>query len=113
MNKISNLKPDIKLSIYNPNSKRNSMFGKGIAQLCLGVRKSGSLNAAAKSMGMAYSKAWRIIKDTEATLDVMLLHRDGAHGSTLTKEGDKLIDMYLELDKQLSEIAEEKFQMLA
>lgn len=86
------------------------MFGKGIAKLCLGVRETGSLNAAAKSMGMAYSKAWRIIKDTEATLDVMLLNRDGAHGSTLTNEGNKLIDMYLELDKELTKIAEEKFK---
>ena len=40
------------------------MFGRGIASLCIGVRDTGSLNAAAKSMGMAYSKAWRIIKDT-------------------------------------------------
>lgn len=110
MSRVSSLKPDVKLSIYNPRSDRNSMFGKGIAKLCLGVRETGSLNAAAKSMGMAYSKAWRIIKDTEATLDVMLLHRDGAHGSTLTDEGNKLIDVYLELDKQLTIIAEEKFQ---
>ena len=38
---------------------------------------------AAKGMGMAYSKAWRIIKDTEAALDLQLLNRDGAHGSDL------------------------------
>ena len=112
MNKISNLKPEVKLSIYNPQSERNSLFGKGIAKLCLGVRETGSLNAAAKSMGMAYSKAWRIIKDTEATLDVMLLHRDGAHGSTLTTEGDNLLDVYLNLEKQLNAIAEEKYQDL-
>ena len=61
---------------------------------------------------MAYSKAWRIIKETEAALDMQLLDRDGAHGSTLTKEGDKLLDAYLEIDAKLQEIAEEEFAKL-
>ena len=85
------------------------LCGRGIANLCLGVREKGSLNAAAKSMKMAYSKAWRIIKETEAALGIQLLDRDGAHGSTLTAEGDKLLDAYLEVDEKLQKIAEEEF----
>ena len=80
MSKLSKLKPIVRLSVVNPDTESNSVFGRGIASLCIGVRDTGSLNAAAKSMGMAYSKAWRIIKDTEAALDVQLLYRDGAHG---------------------------------
>ena len=86
------------------------MFGRGIANLCLGVREAGSLNAAAKGMGMAYSKAWRIIKETEAALDIQLLHRDGAHGSTLTEEGDALLDAYIAIDAQLQKDAEKAFK---
>ena len=82
------LEPAIRLSIKNPESDSGSVFGRGIADLCLGVRETGSLNAAAKGMGMAYSKAWRIIKETEAALGIQLLNRDGAHGSDLTDEGD-------------------------
>ena len=67
------------------------------------------LNAAAKGMKMAYSKAWRIIKETEAALGMQLLDRDGAHGSTLTEEGNKLLDTYLEIDAKLQKVAEDEF----
>ena len=55
MSELSNLKPTIRLSITNPTSDSGSVFGRGIANLCLGVRETGSLNAAAKGMGMALS----------------------------------------------------------
>lgn len=109
---LSVLKPGIRLSIENPASESGSVFGRGIANLCLGVRESGSLNAAAKGMGMAYSKAWRIIKETEAALDVQLLNRDGAHGSTLTEAGDKILDAYIELDARMNALAEEALKKL-
>ncbi|MBE6466211.1 winged helix-turn-helix domain-containing protein [Denitrobacterium detoxificans] len=95
------LKPTIKLSIMNPLSEENALFGPGIAALCRGVRSTGSLNAAAKNMGMAYSKAWRIIKETEESLGMQMLVRDGAHGSTLTDECITLLDAYDNLSKRL------------
>ena len=112
MSDLANLKPTIRLSIMNPDAESGSLFGRGIASLCLGVRETGSLNAAAKGMGMAYSKAWRIIKDTEAALDVQLLHRDGAHGSSLTAEGDKILDAYLAIEERIQREAEKAFEEL-
>ena len=109
MSELANLKPTIRLSIMNPDSESGSLFGRGIANLCLGVRETGSLNASAQGMGMAYSKAWRIVKDTEAALGIQLLDRDGAHGSTLTEAGDKLLDAYVAIDKKLQEDAEKEF----
>lgn len=110
MSDLANLKPTIRLSIMNPDAESGSLFGRGIASLCLGVRETGSLNAAAKGMGMAYSKAWRIIKDTEAALDLQLLNRDGAHGSDLTEAGNKLLDTYLAIEEELQKEAEELFE---
>ena len=110
MSDLANLKPTIRLSIMNPDAESGSLFGRGIASLCLGVRETGSLNAAAKGMGMAYSKAWRIIKDTEETLDLQLLNRDGAHGSDLTEAGNKLLDTYLAIEEKLQKEAEELFE---
>ena len=110
MSDLANLKPTIRLSIMNPDAESGSLFGRGIASLCLGVRETGSLNAAAKCMGMAYSKAWRIIKDTEAALDLQLLNRDGAHGSDLTEAGNKLLDTYLAIEEKLQKEAEELFE---
>lgn len=112
MSPLQNLEPTVRLSIKNPESGSGSLFGRGIADLCLGVRETGSLNAAAKGMGMAYSKAWRIIKETEAALGIQLLNRDGAHGSTLTEEGSKLLDTYLEIDKKMNAEAVKVYQKI-
>ena len=112
MGALEHLKPEVRLSIVNPESESHSVFGRGIAQLCLGVREEGSLNAAAKRLGMAYSKAWRIIKDTEAALGAQLLNRNGAHGSTLTEEGDVLLDTYMKLDEAMGKEAELLFKEL-
>ena len=107
--KKRDLTPMVRLSIANSADNSGSLFGPGVARLCLGVRERGSLNAAAKDMKMAYSKAWRIIKETEAALGMQLLDRDGAHGSTLTEEGNKLLDTYLEIDAKLQKVAEQEF----
>ena len=84
--------PRVKLSIGNDES--DAVFGRGIAMLCRGVRDDGSLNKAAKNMGMAYSKAWRIMKQTEQEFGFDLINRDGAHGSTLTEQGARLLSAY-------------------
>ena len=110
MSELANLKPTIRLSIMNPDSESGSLFGRGIANPCLGGREAGPLNAAAKGMRMAYSKAWRIIKDTEETLDVQLLLRDGAHGSTLTEDGNRLLDAYLAIEEHHSAEADRLFK---
>ena len=109
MSKLNNLKPTIRLSVVNPDTDSNSVFGRGIAKLCLGVRETGSLNAAAKSMGMAYSKAWRIIKDTEAALGVQLLYRNGAHGSQLTEDCERILAAYQAIEDELQAEAERRF----
>ncbi len=110
MSELDKLKPLIRLSIVNPETERSSVFGRGIASLCLGVRDTGSLNAAAKSMGMAYSKAWRIIKDTEAALDTQLLYRNGAHGSQLTEDCEKLLAVYQAVGDSLQNLAEKQYR---
>ena len=50
-----------------------------------------------KCMGMAYSKAWRIIKATEKEFGVKLVERDGVHGSSLTPQARELTETYREL----------------
>ena len=110
MASLKSLELRIRLSIRTPKSKSDSEFGRGIAELCLGVRERGSLNAAAKSMGMAYSKAWRIIRDTEEALGLQLLKRDGAHGSTLTKQANALLDAYFAVSDQLQAEAKATFR---
>lgn len=109
MGAFDSLEVDVRLNIKRPGSESNSVFGPGIARLCAGVRDNGSLYAAARSMGMAYSKAWRIMKDTEAALGFQLLDRDGAHGSSLTEDGKALLEAYLSMERELSDDAKRLF----
>ena len=107
MSDIAELKPFIRLTLASPRGASHSEFGRGIAGLCQGVKDTGSLNAAAKDMGMAYSKAWRIMKDTEQALGFSILNRNGAHGSTLTAQGEKLLEVYCELERRTQAAAEQ------
>ena len=106
MTLLPELKPFIRLTVANPASESHSEFGRGVAALCQGVVDFGSLNASAKQMGMAYSKAWRIMKDTEEALGFKILDRDGAHGSTLTDAGKQLLAAYYEVENACQTQAE-------
>ena len=110
MSELAKLKPSSRRSITTPDSQSNAVFGRGIANVCRGVREKGSLNAAAKDMGMAYSKAWRIIKDTEEALGMQLLIREGAHGSQLTQNGSDLLDLYTAIEEKTTKEALELYQ---
>lgn len=73
-------------------------FGPGIAELLSRVDRMHSLRAAAMSMNMAYSKAWRIVRETEAALGFKLLHSatGGQHGggAVLTDDAARLLEAY-------------------
>ena len=81
-------------------------FGPGMVMLLREVERTGSLQKAAKAMNMAYSKAWRIMKQTEEAFGFNLINRGGAHGSTLTKEGTLLLSAFEQLERDVSTYAE-------
>jgi molybdate transport system regulatory protein len=67
------------------------MFGPGTRELLHQVAVSGSLHQAAKLMGMSYSKAWNLLRETEEHLGLALVdrHVGGASGggTSLTSLG--------------------------
>ena len=93
-----------RLTISDDTRDLPGAFGGGCAALLEGVADEGSLNRAAKRMGMAYSKAWRIVREAEAHLDCELLTRDGARGSRLTPEGERALKGYRELQREVDEL---------
>ena len=85
-------------------------FGPGIASLLHRVEKYHSLRSAAASMGMAYSKAWTILKSCEEHLGFKLLHstvggKNGG-GATLTDDAEKILRAYDEYCAELREYAD-------
>jgi molybdate transport system regulatory protein len=75
------------------------MFGPGTLRLLVLVTQTGSLHQAAKKTGMAYSKAWRIVKEAEDHLGFKLLERQiggaGGGGSTLTADAQRLVARFV------------------
>ena len=63
----------LKLTIRLFTDDNQRCFGPGIATLLERVREHRSLRAAAVSMEMAYSKAWRIIRTAEDVFGCKLL----------------------------------------
>jgi len=61
-------------------------------------------------MGMAYSKAWKIINAVEKEFGVLLIARDGARGSALTPEAKEMISRYHEMNDAARKAAEEVFR---
>lgn len=60
-------KTTAKLVIQACDKDLPGVFGHGCVLLLQGIAREHSLNRAAKSMGMAYSKAWRIVNEAEAS----------------------------------------------
>lgn len=100
--------------------REEKCFGPGIAELLHRVRELHSLRAAAASMGMAYSKAWTVIKGAEGSLGFRLLlsttgGKNGG-GATLTPEAAALLAAYEEYCSELNTYAKtlftEKFEQI-
>jgi len=74
------------------------VFGVGISELLKRVEATGSLRCAASDMGMAYSKAWQIVRRAEDHLGFKLMtRRTGGRGggcSIVSEDGIRLFDAF-------------------
>lgn len=89
------MRADVKITLF-PHAEKGSAhgFGPGTCQLLEHIHHTGSIFEAAKIMGMAYSKAWRLLKQTETDFDCQLLDRNRRGGSKLTSAAFHLIATY-------------------
>ncbi len=112
MKTANDLRLTVTLRLLDDEGQRR--FGPGVAALLSEVREKRSLRAAAASMGMAYSKAWRIVHDAEEALNCKLLRSTigGRHGggAALTEEAEALLTAYQLLRDEVSAFAQERYQ---
>ena len=90
------------------------IFGPGVAELMQQVQVHRSLRSAAQAMEMAYSKAWRIIRNAEEGFGCKLLNstiggRNGG-GAVLTPEAERLLAAYAAYCADVGTYAQGKFE---
>lgn len=98
------------LRLYRGEEK---FFGPGVARLLSLVEQKGSLRKAALGMGMAYSKAWRMVRAAENILGFPLLlscagGKNGG-GAVLTPDGRAFLAKYLAFEQALQKSADQLF----
>ena len=90
------MKASTRITFFDDQGEK--FFGEGPARLLRGVEEQGSLRSAAMAMGMAYTKAMKLVKQAESSLGYSLIARttggkDGG-GSILTPEGKRWLLTY-------------------
>jgi molybdate transport system regulatory protein len=87
-----------------------TLFGEGQITILEAIEKQGSINAAAKSLGMGYRSMWGRLKKIEERIGTPLLIRrkGGASGgqSVLTAEAKRMVEKFRQLQQNLHETAE-------
>ena len=89
-------------------------FGDGPYELLKRVEETHSLHQAAKEMGMAYSKAWRLIGAIEKRLGFLLIERKvgglSGGGSRVTSQGKELMKRYKHFQKDVNSSLEKIYR---
>ncbi len=73
-------------------------FGPGKAALLRAIGETGSISAAARTLGMSYARAWHLTEDMNAVFRERLVdtfaggNRRG--GASLTPTGEKVLEIY-------------------
>ena len=101
-----------RITFWDQNGEK--FFGEGPARLLQGIEVHGSLRSAAMVMGMAYTKALKLMKNAETALGFPLTTRitggkDGG-GSILTPEGKAWLRRYEAYTKACEEMNVQMFR---
>lgn len=84
--------------------KEEKAFGPGLLCLMQWIEKYGSMQKAASEMGLAYSKAWKMMKTAEKELGFALTERTSGGknggGSCITPKGHEMMQKYMAFLKE-------------
>lgn len=83
------------------------MLGPGKADLLEGIRETGSIAAAGRSMSMSYKRAWMLVEEMNGAFQnpVVASSRGGAKGggAYLTETGEAVLSHYRALEQAVAD----------
>ncbi len=92
------------------------VFGRGRRLLLEAIDAHGSINSAAKEVGISYRKAWSHVKAMEARLGTTLVTRQtggkNGGGAVLTGEARAFLKKFEHVENKLQELADKNFKAL-
>lgn len=87
--------------------EKGGYLGVGRVELLEKIEVSGSMNKAAKEMGMSYKKAWKLVDELNQMYDQPLVVKAqggrAGGGSVLTDRGREVIDNFRCFERRFSE----------
>ena len=106
-----NIIPKFKLWLSLPDCE--GVFGDGKWRLLKAIEETGSLSAAALSLGISYRKAWGDLKKAETRLQLRLIERYrggiSGGGTVITPEGQRWLKAYETFHVQIEHTVREAF----
>jgi molybdate transport system regulatory protein len=110
------MRPDIKFHLHRARHGAALAIGPGKVALLEAIAQTGSISAAAKTLGMSYRRAWILVDETNRCL-VRPAVRTAAGGmrgggTALTPTGLLLVHRYRKLERRTETAAERELASL-
>jgi molybdate transport system regulatory protein len=108
--------PDTHLSI-RIDLASGDRIGPGKIALLEAVRSTGSISAAARSLGMSYRRAWLLIEEINNALrePAVTAETGGKRGggAVVTSVGERVVDLYRTIESHARSAASGEFRAMA
>lgn len=91
-------------------------IGPGKIALLEAIRTTGSISAAARSVGMSYRRAWLLVDEINRTLREPAVRAEtgGARGggAVVTAAGERMVDLYRAIEEQARLASGDEFRAI-
>ena len=101
----------IRSKVWIEDADGNVVFGRGRYRMLAAIRRTGSLNAAAKELKMSYRAGWMRIRMSEERLGKTLVETQG-NGSRLTPFAERVMGQFDKLQTQVNHQSDDFFEAL-
>ena len=107
---------EVKVKVWLEDDNRNLVFGSGKNEILKYVELTGSISKAAQKVGMNYKKTWSHIQVLENYIeDKLVITKKGRgedSGSKLTPKAKELIELYNQLNEDIKNYSQNRFEEL-